>query len=169
MARAPRAAPPWLRTSGTDGFHIAMAKNTGPVTFDLGHQFKSREARDHFSGLLDEAEKGGVAVVRRGLPFVVVRRDHCDDVLAGWAPFDVRSSVHGSQVSFWLDGVPVHAVGSGLGEAEEEFLDALIDCAELWLSELRHAPNHRSNAPLVQRIVMYAGDRDELLRVVFAD
>ena len=65
--------------------------------------------------------------------------------------------------------VPVHAIGNGLDEAEDEFLDALVDYAELWLSELRHAPNHRSNAPLVQRIVMYAGDRDELRRVVFGD
>jgi hypothetical protein len=147
-----------------------MAKTTTPESsFDLGHQFKSREARDHFSGLLDEAEKGGVAVVRRDLPFVVVRRDLYDDVLAGRAPFDVRSSVHGSQVSFWLDSVPIHAIGNGLDEAEDEFLGALIDYAELWLSELRHAPNHRTNAPLVQRIVMYAGDRDELRRVVFGD
>ena len=136
--------------------------------FHVGHQFKSREARDNFSSLLDEAANGGVAVVQRDeQAFVLVTRAAYDAALAHRAPFAVRSSVHDGQFSLWLDDVPVHAVGESLDQAEDEFLDALIDYADLWLSELRHAPNHRSNAQVVHRIAAYAADREALSAVVF--
>jgi hypothetical protein len=65
--------------------------------------------------------------------------------------------------------VPVHAVGADIDQAEEEFLDALIDYADLWMKELRHAPNHAKNEILVTRIAMFAGDREELRQVVFSE
>lgn len=138
--------------------------------FHVGHQFKSREARDNFSGLLDEAANGGVAVVQRDeQAFVLVTRAAYDAALADRAPFAVRSSVHDGQFSLWLDDVPVHAVGGSLDEAEDDFLDALIDYADLWLSELRHAPNHRLNAQLVHRVTAYAPDREALRAIVFGE
>lgn len=86
---------------------------------------------------------------------------------AAQSPFDVKVSVTGHQTSMWIDGVPVHGVGDSYEEAEDDFLDALVSYAEEWVEELRYAPNHRANAPLVERVLMFAGDREELRRVVF--
>ncbi len=135
----------------------------------LTHQFKAREARDHFKDLMDRAENGGVAVVRRKSAMVLVDRATLDAALALQCPFDVSVCVTGGQTSMWIDGVPVHGVGGSYDEAEDDFLDALVSYAEEWVEELRFAPNHRANAALVERVLMYAGERDELRRVVFGD
>jgi hypothetical protein len=148
---------------------IVMAAVDTSARFLLGHELKSREARDHFRQVLDAAEHGGVPVVRREIPVVVVRRDILDSVLAEVAPLDVKSAVTHGQFAFWLDNPPVHAVGDDLDRAEDEFLDALVDYAELWIDELQHVPNHVSNRDVVLRIAMFAGARDELRRVVFGD
>lgn len=146
-----------------------MSDLTAPAPTGLGYQYKAREARDHFKLVLDAAERGDIAVVRREAPMVVVRRDIYDATLEATAPFDVKSSIQSGQVSFWIDGMPVHGVGASLEEAENDFLDAIVDYAGLWIDELRHAPNHKQNASLVRRITMYAGDREELRRIVFGD
>lgn len=147
-----------------------MARVLGPNPgFDPAHQFGAREARDNLKLLLDRAEGGAVAVVRRNAPVVVASRDVFDAALAPQAPFNVNVSVTTTQVSMWIDGLPTHAVGSTLDEAEDEFLDALVEYAEDWLEELRFAPNHKQHAGLVQRILMYAEEREEFRRVVFDD
>ncbi len=139
------------------------------ASFALTHQFKAREARDHFKELMDRAESGGVAVLRRNSTMVLVERDVLDAALAVQHPFDVNVSFSDGQTSMWIDGVPVHGVGDSYDEAEEDFLDALVDYAEAWVSELRLAPNHKANAGLVERVLMFAGERDELRRVVFGE
>jgi hypothetical protein len=150
-----------------------MSKTPASLTpSGVGHQYKSRDARDRFPSLLDEAARGGIPVVRRDReaePFVVARRDVFDRALAASAPFVVKASVADGQVSLWLEDIPVLASAPTLDEAEEEFLDALIDYADLWLSDLRNAPNHRASAPYVQRIAAWAGDRDEFRQLVFGD
>ncbi len=135
----------------------------------MTHQFKAREARDHFRELMDRAEAGGVAVLRKNSTMVLVAREVLDSALAVQHPFDVSVSFVDGQTSMWVDGVPVHGVGDSYDQAEEDFLDALVDYAEAWVCELRFAPNHKANAGLVQRVLMYAGDREELRRVVFGD
>lgn len=139
------------------------------ASFALTHQFKAREARDHFKQLMDRAESGGVAVLRRNSAMVLVSRAVLDEALAARHPFDVNVSFADGQTSMWIDGLPVHGVADSYDEAEEDFLDALIDYAEAWVSELRFAPNHAANGGLVERVLMFAGDRDELRRVVFGD
>ena len=139
------------------------------ASFALAHQFKAREARDHFKELMDRAESGGVAVLRRNSTMVLVERDVLDSALAAQHPFDVKVSFSDGQISMWIGRVPVHGVGESYDEAEEDFLDALVDYAETWVTELRFAPNHKTNAGLVKRVLMFAGDRDELRRVVFGD
>lgn len=141
----------------------------GGSSFSLTHQFKAREARDHLSELMDRAENGGVAVLRRNSPMVIVEREVLDKALAAQCPFDVKASVTGGQTALWMDGFPVHGVGDSYDAAEDDFLDALVEYAEEWMQELRFAPNHRGNGPLVDRVLMYAGDPDELRRVVFGD
>lgn len=141
----------------------------GVARFELGHQFKAREARDHFKDVLDVAEGGAVAVIRRGYPVVVVNRAVMDDALGVLAPLDVRSAATNGEVAFWLEDAPVHATGSNLDEAEDNFLDALLDYVDLWFRELRNAPNHKQHQHLAMRVAMFAGDADELRRVVFGD
>ena len=95
------------------------------------------------------AESAVVSVVRRTSPVVVAPREVIARALAALYPFDVQVSVGESQVSMWLDQAPVHGVGATYEEAEKEFLDALLDYAELWVDELKSAPNHRGNEGLV--------------------
>ena len=137
--------------------------------FALTYQFKAREARDHFKELMDRAESGGVAVLRRNSAMVLVDRDLLDSALAAKHPFDVKVSFAHEQTSMWIEGLPVHGVGDSFDEAEQNFLDALVDYAVAWIEELRFAPNHRANAGLVERVLMFAGQREELRRVVFGD
>lgn len=139
------------------------------VNFEFAHQFKSREFRDHQKTVLEQVEKGGVSVLLRSQPLVVLPRQMIDSILARQAKFLVKSSVSADQVALWLEDLPVHAVGKDLDQAEEEFLDALIDYADLWTKELRFAPNHAKNGDLVTRITMFAGNREELREVVFSD
>jgi len=138
--------------------------------FELGHQFRAREARDQFKDVLDEAEQGGVAVVRRrDKPVVLLLREQVDRLVEAKAPLDVMSAVTDGQIAFWLRDVPVHAVGADLEEAEVRFLDALVDYADLWFHELRYAANHAQHQHLALRVAMYAGNREELRRVVFGE
>lgn len=135
--------------------------------FGPGHQFRAREARDHFKELMDTAESGGVAVLRRNAPMALVRRELLDQALAVQHPFDVKVSFDSGQTSMWIDGVPVHGVGDSYDAAEEDFLDALVDYAGAWVERLRFAPNHAAHAGLVARVLLFAGDIDELRSAVF--
>ena len=139
------------------------------INFEFAHQFKSREFRDNQKPVLEQVERGGVSVLLRSEALVVLRRAMIDSILAKEAKFLVKSSVDTDQVALWLEELPVHAVGADLGQAEEEFLDALIDYADLWTKELRYAPNHVKNENLVTRIAMFAGNREELRQVVFSE
>ncbi len=141
----------------------------GHAKFELGHQFKSHEARSQFKDVLDEAEQGGVAVVRRDKPIVILLREQVDQLVEAKASLDVMSAVTDDQIAFWLEDAPVHAVGSDLDEAEDQFLDALVDYADLWFHELRYVPNHAQHQHLALRVAMFAGDREELRRLVFGD
>lgn len=157
-------------TSGTTGTVLSVTLRADPrASFALAHQFKAREARDHFKELMDRAESGGVAVLRRNSTMVLVERAVLDSALAAKHPFDVKVSFSDGQTSMWIEGVPVHGVGESYDAAEEDFLDALVDYSEAWVSELRFAPNHKANAGLVERVLMFAGDRDELRGVVFGE
>lgn len=137
--------------------------------FETGHQFKAREARDNLRDVLDAAEAGDAVVIRRRVPVVLLRRELTDKALAADYPLDPQVSLGDDHVAIWIDGLPVHAEEATYDEAEEALLDALVDYAELWSVELRHAPNHAGSAGYVRRVVMYAGDREELRRIVFDD
>lgn len=118
---------------------------------------------------MDRVESGGVAVLKRNSAMVLVGREVLDSALAAANPFDVKVSFTSGQVAMWMDGAPVHGAGDTYDAAEEDFLDALVEYAEAWTEELRFAPNHRAKAGLVDRVLMYAGDRGELRRAVFGD
>lgn len=138
-------------------------------TFDVGHRYKARDARDHWKDVLDAAEGGAAAVIERNRPVGVVDAALLEELLSDKAPFSVQSSVAADQVAFWLEDGLVHAVGGSLDEATGNFLDALVDYAEAWFAELRDAPNHAHNRLLVLRVVLLAGDRAALEAAVFDD
>jgi len=146
-----------------------MTRLAEPAQHDVAHQFGAREARDHWREILDRVEGGVVAVVRRTSPVVLAPRALVADALAELYPFDVKVSVQPDEVAMWLDGVPVHGAGPTYAEAVECFLDALVEYAQDWVADLRHAPNHRRNGGLVAQVIMYADDRDELRTLVFGD
>ena len=148
---------------------MSGVKTAAAAKFEFGHQFKAREARDKLKDVLDQAESGGVAVVRRGKPVVVAPRDIIDELASAMAPLEIKSAVTDGQFAFWLDEAPVHAADADLDEAEEQFLDALVDYVDLWYSELRHAPNHAGNRYLALRVAIFAGDREELRQVMFGE
>ena len=152
-------------------YALDMGKTrTGRAKSILGRQYKIAAARANFSAVMAAAERGEFPVVRRAdVPVVLIRRDDLDATLESAAPFEPVTSIHNGQVSIWLEAVPVHGNGANYADAEDDFLDALIDYAELWYAELRYAPNHKQNGELVRRIAMYAERRDELREVVFAE
>lgn len=135
----------------------------------LLHEFKAREAREHWKDILDLAEAGAVAVVRRNSPVAVIDRQVLDDALAKVHPFNVQVSFGQGEVSTWIEGLPVHGIGASLDESEDDFLDALLDYAEAWVEELHVAPNHRGHAGVVRRVLLCAGDREQLRRTVFPE
>lgn len=139
------------------------------ASFSLGHEFRSREARDHLKDVLDRAESGSPAVIRRHSPVVVMDRDVFGAALQAAAPVPVLSAVTGGQFAFWVDGAPIHAVGDDLDAAEDAFLDALVDYAQAWFDDLKAAPNHKQFRDLALLVGIYAGDRSELHRVIFGD
>lgn len=166
MTPGPSAMFGSLRTSGTTGTMGSMT-DVAVAGFSTTHQFRSREARDHWSELLDLAEAGLPAVVRRGQPVVLMQRALLLTILRRAFPIEVQSSVSAEQVSMWLDGVPVHGVGVDFETAESEFLDALVDYAEDWVRDLRFAPNHKDNHLLVLCVLSCADRREELRELVF--
>ncbi|MHB8318890.1 MAG: prevent-host-death protein [Acidimicrobiales bacterium] len=133
----------------------------------LLHEFKAREAREHWKDILDLAESGAVAVVCRNSPVAVVDRQVLDDALARSHPFDVQVSIGKGRVSMWIDGLSVHGDGATLAEAEEDFLDALLDYAQAWVDELHVAPNHRDHGGLVRRVLLSGGNRELLRKAIF--
>lgn len=139
------------------------------MALDIGHEYGSRDARDHLKDVLDQAESGGVVVIRRRSPVVVISRDAALDALRAAAPVPVLSSVVAGQFSFWVDGAPIHASGDDLDRAEEAFLDALVDYAQLWFDQLSSAPNHTQHQRLALLVAMCAADRDQLRLVIFGD
>jgi len=141
---------------------VVPARSTAP-----GPRYKARAARDHFKDVLDAAEAGAAPCVIRSTPLVLLDALVVEELLAEKAPFEVLSSVTADQVAFWLEDGTVHAVGDHLHEATEAFLDALVEYAEDWLTDLRDAPNHAHNRWLVLRVALHAGDRTALEAAVF--
>lgn len=116
------------------------------------------EARAHFSTLIDAAEAGVPATVRRDRRrAAVVDADRLRHYLMSVRPARAGLVVEGGGWSVLLPGLPIAADGATFDEALDEMVLALRAYAEDWADHLRHAPNHEQNWGLVQ-IIQLASD-----------
>lgn len=124
------------------------------------HYESFTEARAHLKDLLDAAERGLPATLRRDADQVAVvdveryrqllrdainRRAEVVPEAGGWSVF--------------IPGLPVAADGGSFDEAVDDMIDALREYAADWQDHLRSAPNHRDNWGLVQLISLTDDDQ----------
>ncbi|WP_182885576.1 prevent-host-death protein [Microbispora sp. H10885] len=129
----------------------------------MGVHFASyTEARAKLKELLDAAERGRSATVRRDdRTAAVVDGERLRYFLARICPSNVQVVAEDGGWSAFIPGLPVAADGSTFDEAIDEMIDALREYAEDWQDHLLDAPNHRDNWGLVQMICLSS---DEQLR-----
>jgi antitoxin (DNA-binding transcriptional repressor) of toxin-antitoxin stability system len=125
------------------------------------------EARAHFSALIDAAEAGVPATVRRDKRrAAVVDADRLRHFLVSVRPARAEVVAESGGWSILLPGLPIAADGETFEEALDEMVAALREYAEDWADRLRHASNHEPNWGLVQIIDLSSDDqlRDWLQR-----
>lgn len=126
------------------------------------HYDSYTEARRHFKALLDAAEQGRVATVRRdSVRAAVVDGERLRHHLATVTPTRAQVVHEAGGWSVFIPGLPIAADGATFDEALTEMVDALREYAEDWQDHLLDAPNHRDNWGLVQLISL---SDDEQLR-----
>lgn len=126
------------------------------------HYDSYTDARNNLKNLLDAAENGLVATVRRdSATTVVLDAERLRYFLASVAPSRAQVVKEGGGWSVFIPGLPIAADGATFDEAVSEMVDALREYAEDWQDRLLHAPNHRENWGLVQLISL---SDDEQLR-----
>ncbi|SEP33810.1 prevent-host-death protein [Amycolatopsis saalfeldensis] len=117
------------------------------------HYDSYTDARAHLKDLLDAAEKGRVATVRRdSATTAVVDVERLRHFLASIVPSHAQVVPEAGGWSVFIPGLPVAADGSSFDKAVDEMVDALREYAQDWQERLLDAPNHRDNWGLVQLI-----------------
>lgn len=125
------------------------------------HYDSYTEARAHLKDLLDAAERGQVATVRRdSATTAVVDAERLRHFLASIVPSRAQVVAEAGGWSVFIPGLPVAADGASFDEAIDEMVDALREYAEDWQERLLNAPNHRNNWGLVHLISF--SDDDQL-------
>ncbi|MDA2811948.1 prevent-host-death protein [Nocardiopsis sp. RSe5-2] len=120
------------------------------------------EARSHLKALLDAAESGRAATVRRGLKrTAVVDAERLRHFLGRALPSRAQVVPEEGGWSVCIAGLPVAADAGTFDEALDEMVDALREYAEDWQDHLQSAPNHKENWGLVQLVEL---SDDEHLR-----
>jgi antitoxin of RelE/RelB toxin-antitoxin system len=111
------------------------------------------DARTHLKDILDAAEKGRVATIRRDHARTavvdVVRLQH---VLVTMNQPRAHVVAESDGWSVFIPGLPVAADGATFEEAITEMITSLRDYAQDWQDRLLDTPNHRDNWGLVQLI-----------------
>lgn len=125
------------------------------------HYDSYTEARKHLKTLLDAAESGRVATVRRdSATSAIVDGGRLRHYLALVSPSRAQVVAEAGGWSIFIPGLPVAADGTSLDEAVTEMVDALREYADDWQDHLLNAPNHRENWGIVQLIGL--SDDDQL-------
>jgi predicted RNase H-like HicB family nuclease len=126
------------------------------------HYDSYTDARAHLKDLLDAAEKGRVATVRRdSATTAVVDVERLRHFLAALIPSRAEVVAEAGGWSVFISGLPVAADGATFDAALDEMVDALREYADDWQERLLESPNHRENWGLVQLVSLSS---DEQLR-----
>jgi predicted RNase H-like HicB family nuclease len=121
------------------------------------------QARTHFKDLLNAAEAGLPATVRRDETLAaVVDADRLRNFLMSALPSSAQIVAENAGSYAFMPGLPVSADGATPDEAVDELGDALREYVSDWEDHLRVAPNHRGNWALVQLVRLC--DDDQLRR-----
>jgi hypothetical protein len=121
------------------------------------------DARNNLKNLLDAAESGRVATVRRdSSTTAVLDAGRLRHFLSSVVPSRAEVLQEGDGWSVFISGLPIAADGATFDEAITEMVDALREYAQDWQDRLMNAPNHRDNWGLVQLISL--SDDDQLRR-----
>jgi predicted RNase H-like HicB family nuclease len=113
------------------------------------------DARTHLKDLLDAAERGRVATVRRDSRITAfVDQERLRYFLATVSPSRAQVVAEAGGWSIFIPGLPVAADGATLGEALDEMILALREYADDWQDRLLEAPNHANNWGLVQLVTL---------------
>ncbi|MFJ1753097.1 prevent-host-death protein [Kitasatospora sp. NPDC088134] len=119
------------------------------------HYESYTEARKHFKDLLDAAEQGRVATIRRDAErTAVVDAGRLRRALSLLCTSRAEVVREGDGWSAFFPGLPIAADGASFEEAIDELVDALREYAEDWQERLLNAPNHAGNWGLVQLITL---------------
>lgn len=119
------------------------------------HYDSYTEARRHLKELLDAAEQGRPASVRRdAATAMVVDADRLRRFLLGVYPSRAQVVAEAGGWSAFIPGLPVAADGATFDEAVAEMIDALREYADDWQDHLYNVPNHTDNWGLVQLIAV---------------
>lgn len=125
------------------------------------HYDSYSEARAHLKDLLDAAERGRVATVRRdSASAAVLDAGRLRHFLASVVPSRAQVVAEAGGWSVFIPGLPVAADGATFDVAIDEMVQALREYAQDWQDRLAEAPNHRDNWGLVQLICL--SDDDQL-------
>lgn len=117
------------------------------------HYESYTEARAHLKDLLDAAERGRVATVRRDTRTTAfVDRERLRYFLTAVSPSRAQVVAEDGGWSIFIPGLPVAADGASFDEALDEMIIALREYAEDWQDRLLDAPNHAGNWGLVQLV-----------------
>jgi predicted RNase H-like HicB family nuclease len=128
---------------------------------EIMHYDSYTEARAHLKDLLDAAERGRTATIRRDAGrTAVVEVERLRSTLATLGGQRAQVVAEAGGWSVFIPGVPVAADGATFDEAIDEMVVALREYAEDWQDRLLDAPNHRNNWALVQLIDL--SDDDQL-------
>ncbi len=124
------------------------------------HYNSYTEARNKLKNLLDAAENGQVATVRRdAATAVIVDAERLRYFLASVVPSRAQVVQEAGGWSVFIPGLPVAADGATFEEAIAEMASALREYADDWQDHLLHAPNHRDNWGLVQLISLSSDEQ----------
>lgn len=125
------------------------------------HYDSYTDARNNLKNLLDAAESGQVATVRRdSATTAVLDAERLRHLLAVVVRSRAQVVQEAGGWSVFIPGLPVAADGATFDQAIAEMIDALREYAEDWQDHLLHAANHRDNWGLVQLISL--SDDDQL-------
>ncbi|MGH3636555.1 MAG: prevent-host-death protein [Mycobacterium sp.] len=124
------------------------------------HYDSYTEARSKLKNLLDAAESGRVATVRRdAATAVVLDAERLRYFLASVVPSRAQVVQEADGWSVFIPGLPIAADGATFEEAIIDMVDALREYAEDWQDHLLHAPNHRGNWGFVQLISLSSDEQ----------